>query len=74
MVGVSRRTRRPTAGDFLDDPVEETAALLDTNIGGVLHASRAALAHFVDQGWGTLVNVASPTEPFAMHRAERDET
>lgn len=48
--------------------------MLDTNIGGVLHASRAALAHFVDQGWGTLVNVASPTEPFAMHRAERDET
>lgn len=40
-------------------PSEEVRALFDTNVMGVVHGAKAALAQFRSQGRGTLINVGS---------------
>ena len=47
------------AGGLPLTPVHELRRLIDTNVLGVLLASRAALQRFEDQGSGVLVNVSS---------------
>lgn len=47
------------AGSIQETPIAELTRLIDTNVRGVLLASRAALAQFTAQGDGVLINVAS---------------
>lgn len=52
------------AGLFNATPLVETSAaqfqrVIDVNIGGVVHGSRIFAAHFVQQGFGHVVNTAS---------------
>lgn len=47
------------AGKFEETPIEDMRRLMDTNFFGYVNGSRAALEQFRDQGFGTLINVAS---------------
>lgn len=47
------------AGKFQDQPLEDMKRLMDVNFFGYVHGSHAALAHFRNQGYGTLINVSS---------------
>ena len=47
------------AGKFEDTPLEDTRRMMDTNFFGYVNGSRVALTHFRDQGYGTLINIAS---------------
>lgn len=46
-------------GRFLDVPPEAFRRVLETNLMGTVHGSRAALAHFSQRSGGVLINVAS---------------
>ena len=46
-------------GRFLDIPAEAFRRVLETNLMGTVHGSRAALAHFSERGGGVLINVSS---------------
>jgi short-subunit dehydrogenase len=46
-------------GRFEDIPLEDHLRLLDTNLKGTVTGSHLALKQFREQGYGTLVNVAS---------------
>ena len=46
-------------GGILDHTDEELATMLDTNVGGTIWPIRAAVPHFVGQGRGDIVIVAS---------------
>jgi len=46
-------------GRFTDVPSAAFRRVIETNLFGVVHGSRAALSRFVEQGHGTLINVAS---------------
>lgn len=46
-------------GRFTDVPSAAFRRVVETNFFGVVHGSRAALSRFVEQGHGTLINVAS---------------
>ena len=46
-------------GTVLDTPPEQTARVLEVNVGGCVHGARAALPAMVERGGGVLVNVSS---------------
>jgi NAD(P)-dependent dehydrogenase (short-subunit alcohol dehydrogenase family) len=46
-------------GPFEDTPPEAFRRVIETNLFGQIHGSRAALEHFREQGGGVLINVAS---------------
>jgi 3-oxoacyl-[acyl-carrier protein] reductase len=46
-------------GAFADENYASMAEVLDVNIKGVLHATRALLPHMLARGRGTIINVAS---------------
>lgn len=46
-------------GRFDEIPVRDQARVIDINLNGVIYGSYAALQRFKQQGFGTLVNVAS---------------
>jgi NAD(P)-dependent dehydrogenase (short-subunit alcohol dehydrogenase family) len=48
----------PTA-DVVDYPPEEFARVLDVNLRGVFHMTRACLPAMIAAGWGRIVNIAS---------------
>ncbi len=47
------------AGRLLDAPDEQISRVIDTNLWGVIHGSRVFGKHFVAQGSGQIVNIAS---------------
>lgn len=46
-------------GRFVDVPTEAFRRIIETNVMGTAHGSRAALRHFQERGKGVLINVAS---------------
>jgi short-subunit dehydrogenase len=46
-------------GRFLDVPAEAFRRIMETNVLGTAHGSRAALRHFQERGEGVLINVTS---------------
>jgi short-subunit dehydrogenase len=48
-----------TAGSFDEEPVDEVARLIQTNVAGAAFGARAALAQFRRQGHGVLIDVSS---------------
>lgn len=46
-------------GPFQDTPLQDIRRVLDVNLMGSVHGSRAALATFREQGQGVLINVSS---------------
>ena len=55
MAGVS------AAGRFEDVPLEDHLRVVEVNLNGVLHGSHHAMRRFREQGYGTLINMASLT-------------
>jgi short-subunit dehydrogenase len=47
------------AGKFEDTPVRDMRRLMDVNFFGYVYGSQAALEQFREQGYGTLINIAS---------------
>ncbi|MFL5865137.1 MAG: SDR family NAD(P)-dependent oxidoreductase, partial [Solirubrobacteraceae bacterium] len=46
-------------GPFEEVPGDVFRAVIETNLMGQVHGSRVAVRHFRDQGYGTLINMAS---------------
>lgn len=46
-------------GFFWDIPLEDHARIVDVNLKGVIYGAHAAIRRFVQQGFGTLINIGS---------------
>ncbi len=46
-------------GRFWEIPIDEQSKLIDVNLKGYLYGTYAAATRFIDQGYGTIVNVGS---------------
>lgn len=58
-------------GRFWEVPIADTSRVVDVNLKGVMFGSHVALRRFVNQGYGTLVNMGSVESevPLAYHSA-----